>query len=428
MKHSLEITGKKATFTITVSVAEMEEGMKRAATHLAEHTKIDGFRPGKATYEAIKQRVGEMKLLEEAAEELIRNAFVQAAIAEDLETVGQPFFNMVTMVPGNDMVFTAEIALMPKVTKLADYNKLSIKKQSTEPTQELIDQSLKDLTLMQTKEIRRPSGSALQKGDKAVVNLTMKRDGVVLEGGEGRDHGIYTGEGHYIKGLIDEIIGMKEGETRSFTLSFPDDHYQKHLAGKPVDFEIELKEIYELQAPEINDEFAKTVGCTDVADLKDKLKENLKKENEAEEHRRQEKEILKLLADKSKFEEIPDLLVNQEIMQMIEELKHSITGRGMEFDEYLKSIDKTLAQLKLDMAPEALTRVQVGLVINDIKKAEDITASDEELNKQLDAMAERYKDNKEAKEQIYSPRYREYVSNQITNQKAIDLLRKKVVK
>ena len=428
MTHKLEIEGKKATFTITVSVPEIEEAMKHTAKHMAEHSKIDGFRPGKATYEAVKQRVGEMKLLEESAEELIRNAFVKAALEEDLETVGQPYFNMLTMVPGNDMVFTAEVALMPKITKLADYNELSVKASDTEPSKELMDQARQDLARMQTKEIRRGSGSELKKGDKAVLNLTMKREGVVLEGGEGRDHGVYTGEGHYIKGLIEKILGMKEGEKREFTLDFPEDHYQKHLAGQPVDFEIEMKEIFELQAPKIDDEFAKTVGCKDVADLEDKLRENLKKENEAEEARRQEQELLKLLASKSKFEEIPDLLVNQEIMQMIEELKQGIARRGMDFDEYLKSIDKTIAQMKIDLAADALMRVQIALILSDVAKQEDVRVEEKELDDELDRVAEQYGDNEDAKKQIYSPRYREYVHNSLTNRKVIDLLKEKMVK
>lgn len=427
MVHKLEIEGKKATFTITVSVPEIEEAMKRTAKDIAQHTKIDGFRPGKATYEAVKQRVGEMKLLEESAEELIRNAFVKAALEENLETVGQPYFNVLTMVPGNDMVFTAEVALMPKITKLADYNKLFIKAQSTEPSKELVDQALADLARMQTKEVRRAKDQELKEGDKAVVNLTMKRDGVVLEGGEGQDHGIYTGEGHYIKGLVAKILGMKEGEVREFTLDFPKDHYQKHLAGKPVDFTIEMKEIFELQAPEIDDAFAKTVGCTDVADLKEKLRANLQKENEIEEGRRQEQELLKLLASKSTFEEIPDLLINQEIMQMMEELKHHVTRRGMEFEEYLKSINKSIADMKIDLAADALMRVQIALVLSDVAKQEEVKVEEKELDEELDRMAEQYKDNEDAKKQIYSPRYREYVYNSLTNRKVIDLLKEKMV-
>ncbi|MBT4856615.1 trigger factor [Candidatus Uhrbacteria bacterium] len=428
MTYKLETEGKKATFTITVPQADVEAAMKRAAERISQTTKIDGFRPGKANYEAIKKNVGEMKLLEECTEELIRNAFVKASLKENLETVGQPYFDMIKMAPGNDMVFTAEVALMPKITKLADYEKLSVKKESTEPSKELIEQARADLARMQTKEVRRPSGEKLQKGDKAVINLTMKKEGVVLEGGEGRDHGVYTGEGHYIKGLIEKIIDMKEGDKQSFTLDFPDDHYQKHLAGQPIDFEVEVKEIFELQAPKMDEAFAKTVGCKDLADLEGKLKENLEKENIVQESRRQEQEVLKLLASKTKFEEISDLLINQEITKMIEELKQNISNRGLQFEEYLKSINKTVADLKLDLTPDALTRVQIALILAEVTKKEEIVVEGKELDEEIDRMAEQYKDNEDAKKQIFSPRYREYVQQQLSNQKVVTLLKGKMVK
>ena len=427
MPHTVKTEKNKVTFTITIPADEVKAAMKQAAERIGEASDIPGFRPGKANYETIEKRVGEMKILEEATEGLVREAFMKALLEEKIDSVGQPHFHMNKMAPGNEMEFTAEVALMPKIQKLAEYNKLSIKKQSMEPKSELIDQAKKDLTNMQTKEARAKSGNELKQGDKAVVNLTMKKDGVVVEGGEGQDHGIYTSESYYVEGFIDQIIGMKEGETKSFKLTFPKDHYQKHMAGAEIEFVVELKEIFELTTPDFNDAFAKQLGMKSIAELEEKLIENLTKENEVEELRRQEKEMLELLADKSTFDDIPDLLVNQEVEKMVNEMKHAVAQRGVEFEEYLKSIGKSFADMKLDFAASALTRVKVALLLKDIAKAEDVKIESKKLDAEIEKIAANY-EKEEQKKYIQSPQYRDHVEMQMKNKKTLDLLRSKMVK
>lgn len=428
MAYTHDTKEGKVTFTITVPKDEVEAAMKEAAKTIAKETKIPGFRPGKAEYETVKNRVGEMKILEAAVEGIIRDNFVKAMIKENMDTVGQPYFNVDKMAPGNDLVFTAEIALFPKVTKLADYNALSVEKKNTEPTKELVDRAKKDLKMMQTKEIRADKEYALSQGDKVVLSLGMKKDGVVLEGGESQNHGIYTGEAHYVEGFVDQVLGLKEGDKKTFTLKFPKDHYQKHLAGTDVDFDVEIKEIFKLEAPEINDEFAKSVGVKDAKELEDKLKENLRNENENEERLRLDKEALDLLADKSTFEKIPDLLVNQEIEKMIHELKHQVESQGMKFDEYLKNIKKSMADMKLDLTKNALQRIKVAILLKEVAKKEEVKVDEKELDLELDKIAEQYKENEESRKRVYSPQYREYVSHQMTNRKTIDLIKEKMVK
>lgn len=421
MKHTLKKENNVATFTLTIPQNLVEEGMKQAAQELSQDMKIPGFRPGKAPYDVIKQQVGEMKLLEACAENLIRSAFSKAMMEEDLETVGQPFFNAEKFAPGNDLVITAEIALFPKVTKLTDYKKVKIKNIDAKPKKEHLDEAKKDLARMQMKETPAKKGSKLKKGDKAVISLTMKKDGVVLEGGEGQAHGVYTNEPYYVEGFIDQIIGMSIDETKSFNLKFPKDHYQKHLAGQPVDFEVTLKEIHHVETPEINDDFAKKIGLKDLKDLEEKLQENLKKEREHEEMMRQEREVIDALVDKSTFEKIPDILVNQELNKMVEEIKNKVEEQGLDMDTYLKQINKTLADLKLDFTPTAIKRIKASIVVKEVAKLENIEATDEQLDQALDDLAARYPDEK-SKEVIYSPNYREMMSHQMKNKLVIDHL------
>lgn len=428
MSYTFEKTNNQAIFTLTIPALEVEEGMQKAAKEFAKSQNIPGFRPGKAPYDMVKQRIGEMKLLEAAAEELIRAAFVKAMIAEDLETVGQPHFSVDKMAPGNDMVVKAEIAIYPHMTKMTDVNALSVEAKDTKPNAQMIDDAKRDLAMMQTKETRKPSGETVVKGDKAVVDLTLKKDGVVLEGGEGRSHGIYTGEGHYLAGIVEQIEGMKEGETKTFTLPFPKDHYQKHLAGQDIEVTVALKEIFALESPEIDDAFAVTLGLKNLADLEEKLSENIAHENVREELLRQEKEMLELLAEKSTFEEIPDLLVNQEINQMIHELRHQVEEKGAEFEEYLKSINKTLADLKLDFTQTALKRVKIAIFLKEYAEKESINVEADEVDAELDRIAANYEKGSDAYKRVYDPRYREYLEQQIRNKKTIDRLKSIIVK
>lgn len=429
MSHKLErLNDTQVKITVTVPVEQVERGMRHAAEHMTENSALPGFRPGKAPYEIVKDKIGEMKLLEHAAEEIIRATLSAALIEEDLNIVGQPYFTMEKMAPGNELVYSAEIALMPTVIKLADYNSLSVHAEPTATTDEVFEQAKKDLLRMRTKEVRADKELALAKGHKAVVNMTMKRNGVVLEGGEAQNHGIYTGEEYYIEGFIEQIIGAKEGDERQFTLSFPKDHYQKHLAGEPVDFIVKINEIHKLESPNYDEAFATGLGFKNLAELESKLRENLQDEKVEQETRRQDKAVLELLADKSTFPQISDLLINQEIDKMIFELRQWVTQNGMEFDEYLKSVEKTVPDLKLDFAKQALIRVKVALILEEVAKVEKIVPTAEQIDAEVDRIGEAVAKDPAAKEHVYSPEYRDRIETQLRNKHTIELLKAKMVK
>jgi len=281
---------------------------------------------------------------------------------------------------------------------------------------------------MRTVEVRADKDHTLTKGDKAVVNMTMKRNGVVLEGGEAQNHGIYTGEEYYIEGFMKEILGAKADEERNFKLKFPKDHYQKHLAGEDVDFTVKIKEILKLEAPQFDDTFAKTMSFKDLAELEVKLRENLNEEKLDQETRRQEKAVLELLAEKSNFPLISDLLINQEIDKMIYELRQWVTQNGMEFNEYLESVKKSVPELKLDFAKQALIRIKVALILEEVAKKEKIAPTPEEIDAEVDRIGEAVAKDPAAKEHIFSPEYRDRIEAQLRNRKTVDFLKAKMVK
>ena len=412
--------------TVTVPLEEMQPYLQDAAAHLSEHHSIHGFRPGKAPYDAVKNSLGEMAIYEEALESIIRKTFVEALMANNIETVGSPKIDLEKIAPGNDLVYIAEVALMPKVTEMADWHGIQIKKKAVEVADRDIDLVLKDLQRMQTKEMRAVIGAETKNTDKAVIDIKMTKDNVPVEGGSSANHGIYMREDYYIPGMKEKIMGMKEGEQKTFTLPFPKDHVQKSLAGTDIVFDVTLKELYHLEPPALDDTFAKTLGQETFTIIKEKIKENLQNEKNQEEQRRQEKEILEGIAKKSQFEDIPDLLLNEEINKMIDELNRALERQGVAFDDYLKNIKKTLPELKMDFTPEALNRIKIGLILRAIAKKENITVAPEELDKSLNETAAQHEDE-EIKKKIYHPNYRDYTEAVLRNRKVLENLKKTMI-
>ena len=424
-KELLEKNVIKLTFTITQE--EAQPYFEEAAKRISQQTSIPGFRPGHADYAVVKQRVGEMKIMEEALESLVRKSFVETILAENIDTVGSPKVDVIKLAPGNDVVFTAEVTLMPKTKSLADIKKLSVKAQTAKVEEKEIDLALRDLQRMRTTEVRALAEKTTSQKDKVVIAMNMKLDNVPLEGGQSPNHSVYLNEEYYIPGFKEKLEGMKEGEEKSFTITFPKEHAQEFLAGKEVEFNVALKELYHLQPPELDDAFATTLGTKDMTTLREIIQKNLLTEKEQEAKSKEEKEMLELVANKSQFEDIPDLLINEEINKMILELQRGVEAQGLEFDTYIKNLGKTLAQMKLDFTTQALMRVKVAIAMREIAKQEKIEVDEKELDEELDRIAGQYEETK-TKEQVYSPQYRDYMEQILRNRKVIEYLRGIIIK
>ncbi|HCB56356.1 MAG: Trigger factor [Candidatus Uhrbacteria bacterium GW2011_GWE2_40_58] len=426
---SVETLEKNAVkITVTIPVEEVQPYLEEAAQRISQQTTIPGFRPGKASYEVVKQRVGEMKIYEEALEVIVRKTYVETLLSEKIETVGSPKIDVEKLAPGNPIIYTAEVARMPSVLELADFRSLKISPNEVKAEESEVEQTIRDLARMQTKEVRATASEPAKKEDKIVVSMEMNKEGVAIEGGTSPNHAIYLAEDYYIPGLKEQVIGMKEGEEKKFTLTFPKEHAQKILAGADIEFSVKLKEVYHLETPSIDDPFAVSLGQKDLSALKEVLRENIQKEKEREEQMREEREMLELIAKKSQFNDIPDLLVNEEVQKMISELQNSVEQQGLNFDTYLANLKKSLADIKLDFTPQALTRIKVALIMKKIGQVENIAIEEKELDEEIDRIAEAYAENEEIRKQIYSPHYRDYTEQILKNRKVIELLKVLMVK
>jgi len=239
----------------------------------------------------VKQRVGELKIMEEALESIIRKLYVKAILDHEIDSIGSPKIDVEKMAPGNDLVFSAEVLRMPRVTSLVDYKKLSVEKNIPVVTEKDIELAMKDLSRMQTKEIRAEKDAIVTENDKVILSLEMKKEGIPLEGGQSPNHIVYLTEEYYIPGFKEQLVGMKEGENKTFTITFPKEHVQEFLAEKDVDFSIQIKEIFHLEPPKLDDAFAVSLGLQDFATMNELIHKNLMDEKIREENIKQEQQV-----------------------------------------------------------------------------------------------------------------------------------------
>lgn len=425
MKYEAKTLDKsQVELTITVEPKDYKKDLEAAAIRISERAAIKGFRAGKAPYEMVKQQVGEIRIIEEAMQPIVEKNFFNAAKEAKLDTVGMPQITITKIAPGNDLVFTATVALLP-VIKLGDMSKVKVKHQSKEVTEAEVETVLNDLKKMQTKEILKNGAST--KDDKLVINMEMFADKVPVEGGQAPNHQVYLNEPHYIPGLAEQLIGLKKDDAKEFSLKFPKDHYQKHLAGKDIDFKVKVNDVFELQHPDINDEFAKSIGQESLEGLKLIIKTNLSEEAKHKDDQKIEIEILDQMIEASEISEVPDVLINAEKQKIFNELKYSLANQGIEMEKYLKDLKKTEEDIFKDFTEQALRRVKAALISRQVALDNNIKAEKADIDAEVKQIKAAYPDNKNVEENLKKPEVLDTLALTIQNRKVMTFLKEKIV-
>jgi trigger factor len=406
---------------IEVPADELQKFVEKAVIILGETVKIAGFRAGKVPFDILKQNLGEMAIYEKAAELAIEKTYPAIIKDENIEALGAPQISILKLAPGNLLLYKASISLVPHV-KLCDYHKIKIKRNEIIVEEKKLEKILKDLQKMQVKE--KLTKNKAKKEDKIVLDMDLFLEKVPVDGGQAKNHAVYLNEPYYIPGFAEQLVGLGEGETKEFTLPFPKEYFQKNLAGKNVDFKVKILSVFELELPPINDDFAKTLGQPTLLDLKNILKDNLRQELEEKEELRVENELLKEIAKKSEFEDIPETLIHSETHKMVHELKDGVTRQGMDFKIYLQNIKKTEEDLEKSFISQATDRIKAALVIKEAAIMEKIEATDAEIEEEVQKFAEIYKDEPTILERIRENESEEYLKNVVINRKTLNFLKK----
>jgi trigger factor len=407
---------------IELSTVDMQPYLDRAAETLSKQYKIEGFRPGKASVGIVTQKLGAQALWEEAAEQAVRKTFVDAVREHKLKTVGSPKITVHKLAADNPFVFHADVAVLPDV-KLADYRSIKLKKDPVTVSPEKINQSIEDLRDMFAKET--PVDRPAARGDKVEVDFELKRNGVPVEGGSSKNHPIIIGSGNFIPGFEDQLMGLKKGESKDFTLTFPKNYGNKQLAGQLGNFHVTVQAVFAVERPDVNDAFAKQAGkFNTVAELRSKIEETLRQEAARDADAAYERTLVEDIVKRSTYGDLPELVVNAEKDKMIHELREEVERRGgASWAEYLQGLKKSEDDLKKDFQSRAEHRVKAALLLRAVGQAEGITADQKDIDAEVQTAKKSYAQYPEFLKQIETEDYRDFVKVMLVNRKVIEKLK-----
>jgi len=409
--------------TVEMSAAEMSKFEREALDVLSPNIRIEGFRQGKAPSKILKQRISPLKIWEEMANLAINKKYPEIIIQEKLDPVAPPQVEIVKLAPNNPLVFKLKIPLIPKI-KLGNYKNIKIAEKKIKVEDNEIERAISELQSMRSKEtlVSRKS----KKGDKVNVDLELFHGKVPLENGQIKNFSLILGlEKEYFPGLSDKIIGLGKDAKTEFSFRYPESHPDKRIAGKLIEFKVKINSVYNIDLPKIDDKFSKSIGnFNSLEDLKKKIKENLEENARLKEEQRREVKILQELINQTQFEEIPKILIDNEINKMIEELKASVEQSSGKFEDYLQSIKSSVESLQKQFLPKAEERIKSALCIREIAKKEKINVSEEEIEEEIKKMSDLYKNQEELLKNFATQSGRNYLKNLLTNRKVIDMLKK----
>lgn len=408
--------------TVELSAEEFAPYIEKGAQKVAEEVKIEGFRKGKVPMDILKQKIGEMTILEEAANIAIRKTIDEAVEnnTADRQAVGQPQVNVTKLAPNNPMEYKVVVSVLPTIA-LGKYKDLGLKAEKTEVSDKDIEDTINELRDIRAQEVL--VDREIKKGDKAVIDIKMLQDNVPLEDGDHKEFAMLVGKDYFIPGFDEHLIGAKQGDERKFDLIYPENHHRKDLAGKKVDFIVNVKSVYQRNIPELNDEFATFFQLKSLEELKKSLKENIEHEKQHQADMRSESELIGKIVEDTKFGDLPEEIINSESRNMMAELEQNVIRQGGKFEDYLSHLKKTKEQLILDMIPNAIKRVKSALVIRELAIIENIAATEKEIHEKIDEIKKQYAGNEEILKMVEEHGYHHYISNILTNEKVIAKLK-----
>ncbi len=409
-----------AKLTIEVPAEEVTKAIGEAYKKNKSKVNVPGFRKGHVPQKMIEKMYGAGIFYEDAVNMLLPGAYAKACDESGLDIVSRPEIDVTQIEAGKSMIFTATVAVKPEVT-LGQYKGVEVAKQEVIVTD---DDVMAEIKKEQDKNatIVTVEGRPVQKDDTAVIDFEGFCDGVAFEGGKGTDFPLVIGSGQFIPGFEDQLIGKNAGEEVEVNVTFPTPYQAKELEGKDAMFKVTIKEIKEKQLPEIDDEFASEVSEFDtLEEYKKEVADKLRTQQEADAKRKKEDEAVQKAVENAQME-IPEAMVKTQASNMVDEFAQRMQGQGLTMEQYMQYTGTTRAQMEEQMSGQAKKRIETRLVLEAVAKAEDIQVSDEELDQEIEKMAEAYKMEADQLKKYLGDAEAEQMKTDIAVQKAVDLL------
>jgi trigger factor len=407
---------------IEVPSDEVARHFATAYRHVAERTKVPGFRPGKAPRHVIDRFVGRASVLSEAIDHLVSDSYGAALDQTDVMPIDNPDVDIdpATVIEGQSVSFTATVPVRPEV-ELGAYTDYSFGLEVPEVSDEQVEQVIGELREQQA-TLRPVDGRGAAEGDIASVKFTGTIDGEPFEGGSADRLPVVIGEDRMIPGWEQHLVGLEIGATKGFDITFPDDYRVEELRGKEAHFEVEVLDLREKLLPDVTDEFAQSVGDVKTVDeLRAEIRDAMTRRADAEARHAFGDRIIDFAVSNASVE-LPEVMVANEIEIMRDELQTRLAQQRIGLDQYLALAKQTPEELTSELREPATRRVKTLLVLSAIAEKEGIDATDEQIDAEITNQLERYGEDAKLREYLSSRRGRSYLRMTLRNRTLVDTL------
>lgn len=409
-----------AKLTIEVPAEKFDAAVKNAYNKNKGRFNIPGFRKGKAPFEMIKKMYGAGVFYEDAVNEVIDATYPDAAKESGLEIVSRPEISVEQIEEGKNLIYTAEVAVKPEVT-LGEYKGVVVQKVKADVTDADIEAEL-NIVREKNSRLITVEDRGVENGDQVTIDFDGYVDGKRFDGGKGEDYPLVIGSHTFIDTFEEQLIGKTTGEECEVNVTFPEEYHVEELKNKPAVFKVTVKEIQRKELPEVNDEFASEVSDFDtLEEYKKDIAEKVKTEKEQAAKTENENRVVEKVVENASME-IPDQMVNEQVAGMVNDYARRLESQGIPFKQYCEITGMTADKLGDQMRPQALKRIKTRLTLEAVVKAENITASEEEVEKQFDQMAETYKMEKEQIKNMFGEEQLNQLKEDLAVQAAVDFL------
>ena len=389
MNVTVERVGNDATLKITLPAEEVNKGFKKAVAKIAGQVNIPGFRKGKAPRNIIEMHYGKEAVKQEAFELVANQCYTEALEQEKLIPVSDPKVEDSVFEENKDMELTIKVTLKPEV-KLGDYKELHVEKEAVEVTDEAVEEQVQGLRSRHAKMVEAEEGAVIEKGDFAIIDFAGTVDGEPFIGGEGKGYPLEVGSNSFIPGFEDQLVGLKKGDSTDVDVTFPEEYFVKELAGKQAIFKVNVQDVKRKELPELTDEYvAANSDCKTVEELRASYKERMQKAAENNAQIAYEKALIDLAVANAEFE-VPEIMIEDRVTQMIDEMRMSLEARKLTLEQYMQYSGIDMKQLRERQHEAAVENVKTDLVLDAIAKAENIQVSMEDVDSELSAIASQH--------------------------------------
>ncbi|MBL7208840.1 MAG: trigger factor [Dehalococcoidia bacterium] len=417
MKISTEpIENSQVALNVEMERAEVDEYLDKAYHRLVQKVSVPGFRKGKTPRDVLEHHIGKDALFQEALEQLVPKAYEEALEKQGIDAIAQPKIELVQTEP---VMFKAIVPVRPTV-KLGDYTQMRHESKPAKVGKKEIEATLEQVR--QQHGVLVPVDRAVCFGDTVTINVEGERDGEPFPIRDGLVYEVVDGARLPLPGFVEELEGMEKGEERNFKLSYPLDYEMKELAGKNHSFKVTATEIKAKELPDLNDEFAKSLGSEDLTSLRKQIAGNLKARAEEMARLELERKVVDTAIDLSEME-YPPVLVDAEINRMLNEEARNFAEGVAGLENYLSSVNRTMEEHREELRPIATQRVLRSLVLDKIAEAENIEVDAAEIDAETEKMVKDADKQAEDVKKLFSlPQARESVRQFLVSRKTVERL------